>query len=202
MISIQKPAAACLLAIAVFFISPSTSEAAKFRSSQCKSADWYKIGVKDGQRGYSSKRIKYYQRACRRTDFKPDTKTFEKGRIAGLRAFCTPQNSARAGLAGRGLPSGCPSSRAGQVRQAYLLGREVFRLKQEQRITARRIQTLRLRGMTLKRGKKGTKRRRQFRQQRSSLTLALNQYHHRYRQLGQAIRIAELRLNSYLRRTP
>lgn len=68
--------------------------------SECKVADWGRVGFADGTRGVSESRIADYTEDCGKAGILPDAKLYRYGWDQGIVQFCTPANGWREGLAG------------------------------------------------------------------------------------------------------
>lgn len=138
-----------VLALCIFAFLASDAQAKKFRSSECASANWHKVGRLDGQQGRLPSRIKHYQRLCKKRGVSPDIRRYERGRHFGLRKFCTPSSGAKAGKSGRKYPHGCPPATISDFRTAYILGRDVYIAERAWRTNARKLDSLNRRRLTL-----------------------------------------------------
>ena len=69
--------------------------------SECKVADWGRVGFSDGSRGESERRIANYTEDCGKIGVRPNAPAYRQGWDAGIGHFCTAANGWREGLAGR-----------------------------------------------------------------------------------------------------
>ncbi len=68
--------------------------------SECKVADWGRVGFADGSRGESDRRIAAYTEDCGKTGIVPDAQAYRYGWDQGIGNFCTPINGWREGIQG------------------------------------------------------------------------------------------------------
>ena len=68
--------------------------------SECKVADWGRVGFADGARGDSDNRIAAHTESCAQAGVKPNAQAYRQGWDAGIQRFCTPANGWREGLQG------------------------------------------------------------------------------------------------------
>lgn len=68
--------------------------------SECKVADWGRVGHADGTRGESDRRIADYTEDCGKVGVIPNAQLYRYGWDQGIVNFCTPANGWREGLQG------------------------------------------------------------------------------------------------------
>lgn len=68
--------------------------------SECKVADWGRVGFADGSRGESDRRIADYSEDCGKAGIVPNAQAYRYGWDQGIVNFCTPANGWREGLQG------------------------------------------------------------------------------------------------------
>jgi hypothetical protein len=68
--------------------------------SECKVADWSRVGYTDGSRGESESRIANYTEDCGKAGIVPNAKAYRRGWDSGILQFCTPANAWREGTQG------------------------------------------------------------------------------------------------------
>jgi hypothetical protein len=115
-----------------------TSACASLSESECRTGDWYNIGLRDGQAGYDSRAAEHGD-ACRKQRVKPDLEQYNRGRTEGLRSYCTASNGYQVGL--RGTPAGnvCPAASQAAFQNAYQRGYLRYTLQRELDQTEYRI---------------------------------------------------------------
>lgn len=70
--------------------------------SECKVADWYRVGLTDGARGESDRHIADYTEDCGKVGILPDALRYRQGWDTGIVQFCTAANGWREGVLGHG----------------------------------------------------------------------------------------------------
>lgn len=74
---------------------------------QCKTANWFNVGEKDGSAGRESRLDQYYS-SCQKANITPNQNLYEKGYQKGLNFYCRPETIFDEALAGRGDYRVCP----------------------------------------------------------------------------------------------
>lgn len=80
--------------------------------SECKVADWYRVGLADGAKGESDRHIADYTEDCGKAGIVPNAPLYRRGWDTGIVQFCTAANGWREGVQGH---SGKSSVCLGQV---------------------------------------------------------------------------------------
>ncbi|WP_052190977.1 DUF2799 domain-containing protein [Chitinibacter sp. ZOR0017] len=107
-----------------------TTGCASLSESECRSGDWYGIGLRDGQNGYSSQ-IAEHTEACRKQQVTPDLALYHRGREEGLRSYCTASNGYQVGLRGAQVENVCPAATQAAFQSAYQRGYQRYKVQQE-----------------------------------------------------------------------
>ena len=94
---------------------------------ECRTADWYGIGLEDGARGRAVERLGEHRRACAKHNVTPDTQRYVAGRNEGLRSFCTFDRGYAEGRSGHAYNAACPNPT--NFLAGYQRGRELFELQ-------------------------------------------------------------------------
>jgi hypothetical protein len=68
--------------------------------SQCKVADWGRVGFSDGSNGESENQLAAYTEDCAKVGVQPNAQAYRRGWDTGIVIFCTAANAWREGLAG------------------------------------------------------------------------------------------------------
>jgi hypothetical protein len=105
------------------------SGCASLDKDECRSADWYAIGLEDGARGRPVERLGDHRRACAEHGVAPQTERYLAGRNEGLKTFCTYERGFAHGRGGQSYAGGCPAPLAASFQAGYLLGRELHELE-------------------------------------------------------------------------
>lgn len=99
-----------LFAVLFFvFFSVFLTGCATLNEDQCRTADWYDLGMRDGRNGYTQSRLAEHYEACAKHGIRPDERLYGDGRRAGLHDYCELDNALREGLSGRRYQGVCPS---------------------------------------------------------------------------------------------
>lgn len=105
------------------------SGCASLSESECRVADWRRIGADDGAHGRPESRLAEHAEACGQIGVRPDSAQWRAGWDQGIWHYCTPQVGWDEGLAGRGYQDVCRGRNEGAFLQAYRAGREIHRLQ-------------------------------------------------------------------------
>ncbi len=68
--------------------------------SECKVADWGRVGFADGANGSSESRLGDHVESCAKAGIQPNAQAYRQGWDAGILRFCTPSNGWREGVRG------------------------------------------------------------------------------------------------------
>ncbi len=68
--------------------------------SECKVADWGRVGFADGAQGVSESRVADYTEDCGKVGIVPNAQLYRYGWDQGIKNFCTPANGWRQGIQG------------------------------------------------------------------------------------------------------
>ena len=68
--------------------------------SECKVADWGRVGFNDGAGGEQERRIAAYTEDCGKIGVVPNAQAYRQGWDAGIKHFCTAANGWRQGIEG------------------------------------------------------------------------------------------------------
>lgn len=89
---------------------------------ECRSADWYQIGLADGAEGRGTDRLELHRRACAEVRVSPDAAAWLRGRTDGLRLYCTPAKAYEVGRRGGAIAPGCTAEELVAMRPAHRWG--------------------------------------------------------------------------------
>lgn|GEM_PF-1329459 len=104
---------------------------ASMSKSECLSADWHRIGVQDGARGYGSSRVNQHAKACSKHGVIPDRAAWENGRLQGIRIYCRAENGFTVGRRNRGYQGVCPPELEPAFMAAFNAGKHIYDLESE-----------------------------------------------------------------------
>jgi hypothetical protein len=85
------------------------SGCATLNEKECRSADWYQLGMRDGQRGDVENLLDKHREACKKFAVQPEENQYFSGRKEGLKEYCRYNNAFRLGLDGVSYKGTCPS---------------------------------------------------------------------------------------------
>ena len=100
--------------------------------SECKVADWGRVGFADGMRGESDRRIADYTEDCGKAGIVPNAQAYRYGWDQGIVGFCTPANGWREGVAGNSGKASVCQGQAGYAGFSHYLelGMQVHRMQE------------------------------------------------------------------------
>lgn len=97
---------------------------------QCKTANWFNVGEKDGAAGNKSHIDKYYS-SCKKANIIPSQNLYEMGYLKGLGAYCQPENIFYEALEGRGNFRVCPAEKRESLRHYYQVANNFYHANSE-----------------------------------------------------------------------
>lgn len=181
----RSPGAAWARLLCMGAVALTMGGCASMSEKECLSANWQEQGYRDGRNGHPASRVEDHREACAGVGVVPDTEQYRKGRDQGVLEYCTPENAAREGRAGRSYRNACPAWLEGTFLTYHRLGYQAYQAQQRLDSLNRQMeQTQR----NLDQEKKEDKRR-ELREELRSLDRRLYQ-------ARQELRDAERRLNS------
>lgn len=98
---------------------------------ECRSADWHRIGIKDGQQGEPASLLEEHKDSCKSYGIRPDENRYLAGRNTGLTEYCQPGNAFRTGLNGEEYKGVCPPESDMQFRRYNAAALEVYHSKRK-----------------------------------------------------------------------
>jgi len=102
---------------------------ASLSKSECLSANWEDVGIRDGADGRAEEYLLQHAKACSKVAVVPDREAWSRGREQGLERFCVPYRAYRIGEFGGGFdPAICRGFDEERLIDAYEKGRDVHRL--------------------------------------------------------------------------
>lgn len=102
---------------------------ASLSKSECLSADWEDVGVRDGANGRPEEYLIQHAKACSKVSVVPDRGAWQHGRERGLERYCVVRNAYQAGEWGNGFNlDQCVSFDQERLEDAWQKGHEVHRL--------------------------------------------------------------------------
>ena len=98
---------------------------------ECRFADWYRLGIRDGQQGEQGYLLDEHRESCARYAIRPDENRYLAGREAGLREYCQMGNAFRTGLNGEEYKGVCPLDADAAFRRNNASALEVYNSKKK-----------------------------------------------------------------------
>ena len=98
---------------------------------ECRSVDWYRLGVHDGQQGEVANLLDEHKDSCKRYGILPDRSQYLEGRDAGLLEYCRLGNAFRAGLNGEEYKGVCPLDVDAEFRRYNAAALEVYNSRKQ-----------------------------------------------------------------------
>lgn len=95
--------------------------------SECATADWHDIGIKDGRNGMPASYMEERRQDCSKDGISLDQKQYVAGRNTGILEYCTPQNGRLQGQQGRAYLNSCPANLEHDFLTNYEAGKNVYR---------------------------------------------------------------------------
>lgn len=110
--------------------------------AECRSVDWFDLGVRDGADGYAATRIGDHRQACSEFGLGVEQAHWRRGYEAGLESYCTIDNGYAVGRRGMYYGRVCPLDMERDFLAAFALGRETYDVEQEMAQLDQRIVSL------------------------------------------------------------
>lgn len=107
------------------------SGCATMNEGECRAADWYQIGLRDGRNGEPANRLASHAEACSEYGVRPQEQRYAQGHKEGLREYCRVENAFETGLKGQRYQGVCPSDVDSAFRRYNDAAYEVHRLRNE-----------------------------------------------------------------------
>jgi hypothetical protein len=104
---------------------------ASLSEEACRTGDWESIGYNDGVRGRAESYINEHREACAEYGIAPNTAVWLRGRIEGLKQYCTPDNAYTVGRRGNELNNVCPTTQLSELRLANFFGLRYYEINRE-----------------------------------------------------------------------
>ncbi|WP_208347549.1 DUF2799 domain-containing protein [Pseudaestuariivita rosea] len=95
-------------------------------NKECMRADWYGIGLSDGQSGRYSDYLDNHAKACGDIGIVPNQQKWLVGRQAGLQQYCTPENAFKIGRRGDSINKVCSPEQHSKMFQPFYVGKQIY----------------------------------------------------------------------------
>ena len=103
-----------------------TGGCATMNQSECQTADWSMIGMRDGSTGQLVSYIDNHRRACAKFGITPSLESYSSGHDKGVQQFCTPRNGFARGRSGNNYNGVCHPNLEELFLDAYSLGLDIY----------------------------------------------------------------------------
>jgi uncharacterized protein DUF2799 len=114
--------------LATLAVLASLTGCASLSKSECLSANWEDVGIRDGADGRPEEYLIQHSKACARVAVVPDRGAWLHGREQGLERFCQPHRMYQLGEYGGGFDAAiCRNYDQDRLISAYEKGRDVNR---------------------------------------------------------------------------
>ena len=111
----------CFRMLVVTLVLALLAGCASMSESQCRVADWGRVGLSDGARGEPEQRLASYSEDCGKIGVVPNAQAYRQGWDVGIQQYCTPANGWQAGLAGQSYKAqSCTGQAQGLAFSQYL----------------------------------------------------------------------------------
>ena len=120
-----------ILRFSVLLLPVFLSSCAVMTADECRQANWYDIGMRDGSAGETLAKFTDRREACAEARVVADANAYSRGRDMGLRAFCRLDNAVQVGLRGGSYQGVCPAAIDYEFRRRYDIGYAVYRARNE-----------------------------------------------------------------------
>ena len=104
---------------------------ASMNDEQCRRADWYDQGRRDGLGGESDRRIDEHFKACAKAAVVPDAPRWRAGWREGARQYCVPSKAWAEGARNTSYNGTCREFDEANFLRWHRLGVDVYRTRQE-----------------------------------------------------------------------
>lgn len=118
-------------ALILIVLAVSIAGCATLDEGQCRQADWYDLGYRDGRAGYPAARVEDHRQACAEYRIGVDDAAYHEGRGRGLDEYCTPESGYQQGRNGGAYQQVCPPGRERAFLYEYQRGLEIYELGRE-----------------------------------------------------------------------
>lgn len=129
------------LAVLIFTLC-TLSGCAVMDKQECESADWYLLGLGDGNSGKPLAQLTERNEACASYGFSANRGEYLRGRLDGLRTYCTPQKGYQAGVGGSHYHGVCNAQSEPTFLVAYRQGKALYEKKRAVRDWDNKIRRL------------------------------------------------------------
>ena len=104
---------------------------ASLNEEACRTGNWESIGYNDGVRGRAESYVNEHREACGEYGITPNTAVWLRGRIEGLKQYCTPDSAYTVGRRGNEINNVCPAAQTSELRLANFFGLRYYEINRE-----------------------------------------------------------------------
>lgn len=104
---------------------------ASLTEDACRTGNWESIGYNDGVRGRAASYVSEHRDACGEYGIAPNTTEWLRGRVEGLKQYCTPDNAYSVGRRGSELNNVCPTTQVSELRFANFFGLRYYEINRQ-----------------------------------------------------------------------
>jgi hypothetical protein len=120
-----------LRACGLLLLAALLSSCAVMTADECRQANWYDLGMRDGSAGETLAKFTDRREACAEVRVVADANAYSHGRDMGLRSFCRLDNAVQVGLRGDSYHGVCPAAIDYEFRRRYDVGYAVYRARND-----------------------------------------------------------------------
>ncbi|MEZ4526388.1 MAG: DUF2799 domain-containing protein [Desulfobacterales bacterium] len=106
---------------------------ASLSEDQCRHANWYDIGFRDGLKGYRADYVFQHGEACAKYGISVNRPEYSRGYEEGLKQYCIPSNGYMMGLQGQPYNGVCKGPDADAFFRMWLKGKQVYEIEKRLR---------------------------------------------------------------------
>lgn len=115
--------------IIFFLLLTLLSNCATLNEDECRTGDWYGLGLKNGRDGRNL--LSNHIKACTEYGITPHSSHYNKGMAEGIKTYCTPENGYREGSSGDTYSNVCPAHMEGAFLKKYRIGKKIYENERE-----------------------------------------------------------------------
>ena len=112
--------------VAVLFSAIFLSGCASLSPEECRTADWYLIGLNDAENGRPTGHLEEHRKACAKVAVVPDHFLYGRGHEKGRKTYCTTANGFAQGSQGATYHGICEGFAAQDFLRGYDDGRAIY----------------------------------------------------------------------------
>lgn len=118
-----------LIAAAIFVLF--IAEASAISASKCQNKDWYKEGVKFGEKGEPEDKVIKNQEACQKKGVEIPITEYKRGWQEGISKYCNADNAYKLGFKKKKAGKNCPLELKTNFDRFYAWGKEASQVEKD-----------------------------------------------------------------------